>query len=156
MLGPIAQCERIGRALARVLMIPFVSVLSSYIEETNDILVRISEVLETTRVTTRDGQEHSMELVLQPPGQGTHFILPPMIICVSDIAHLPDLALRDVLQSVYFKERILCTKAYLANASRVCWLLGSTEPMALERLGPKFKSVDLTGPHDPVIWPEDV
>jgi hypothetical protein len=148
-LGTPAQCEQVVSLFAEVLDIPLVSIPSLFVETTNDILVRISEVCEETTIQTFEGTI-SLELVLlEPPAdlhhlRGRYFKLPPLILFVNELRDLPDAVLRGVLKATSPEEQnMLRTGDWFADCENICWILASEDERLLQKLGPRFPLVDL-------------
>ena len=148
-LGPPVQCEQVASLFAEVLDIPLVSIPSLFVETSNDILVRMSEVCEETTVQTSEGMV-SLELVLlEPPPdlhylRGQYFKLPPLILFVNEICDLPDPVLRRVLKATSPAEgHMLKTGNWFADCENICWMLASEDELLLQKLGPRFPLVDL-------------
>jgi hypothetical protein len=148
-LGTPVQCEEVVRLFAEVLDIPLVTIHSLFVEMTNDILVRISEVCEETTIQTFEG-DFSLELVLlEPPPdlhhlRGRYFKLPPVILFINEIRDLPDPVLRRVLKATSPGEQhMLKTGDWFADCENICWMLASEDKQLLQKLGPRFPLVDL-------------
>ena len=148
-LGTPTRCEQVVGLFTEVLDIPLVSIPSLFIETTNDILVRMSEVCEENTVQTFEGTI-SLELVLlEPPPDlrhlgGRYFKLPPLVLFINELGDLPDAILRRVLKATSPSEQhMLRTGDWFANCENICWLLASEDERLLQKLGPRFPLVDL-------------
>jgi hypothetical protein len=147
--GTPTQCEQVVHIIAEVLDIPLVRILSLFVETTNDILVRMSEVCEEATIQTFEG-DFSLELVLlEPPTdmhhlRGRYFKLPPLILYITELRDLPNAVLRRVLKATSPGEgHMLNTGDWFADCENICWILASEDRQLLQKLGPRFPLVDL-------------
>lgn len=129
LVGSSEAARQLACGFANTLGLPFVGCRSSRIQSTNDILVRIAQVAETTRFPTPQGHG-TLELVpvieLDHPdrfGGRSFFIIPPMVVFVRQVELLNNDVLHRLRTACDPVEPILFTGEWIADTRFVSWFL---------------------------------
>lgn len=125
LLGPASTGKTtLVKLFAEILRLPLVEVGPKSIKSGNDLLAKVSEVLDATAVPGGG----SLSLVeMNVEGQGSMLVIPPVVIFIDEVHALNDAVVQALLKATEAKDRMLDTGKILVDCQHVCWVIATTD-----------------------------
>jgi|GEM_PF-2132515 Holliday junction resolvasome RuvABC ATP-dependent DNA helicase subunit len=134
LLGPSSTGKTtLARLFAETVDLPFVEISPKSVSKPMDVLIKISQVCETSYVETFEGT-YSLELVRVKPADGSppspkmnYFWLPPMVVFLDEVHALSNTIIQALLKATEKSDSIFDTGDWIVNTSNVCWIIATTD-----------------------------
>jgi hypothetical protein len=129
LVGPSSSVKAtLARHFAQLLGLPFVEIQPEAVQSANDLLVRINEVLERIVVPV-GGAVTTLELMAV--GRADRLVVPPCVVFLNDFHRLPSDVVVCFIGAV--DSGVFETGKWLADTSKICWMVGTICDAADER-----------------------